>query len=194
MSAMLQGGPNVQAMLEAEVLKPLPQLRSYSNGVVLVCDTETNPGQVIVSHAGEHRFISLEPGILLASPSSVYHGIQGLDPSALLIEPIQRARRSHVLYTVLCVNISAITEPFLAMDAVEMVFHLVEAQRWMTNVHHIRNVHTLVHLPSADQASAVNFAVHPKQWDQFTHPLKKRLVSRLSARQGSGFHTERPRI
>lgn len=178
---MLRKGDWIQTLVTQKVLVERPLRPYFKSGVVVVCDSETNPGKV-VRLGKEHytlRLIANEAGVLIASPDTRMQKKLCLDANRIIVEPLLRAKEDGFKNLVLCVNPHSIAGPMLEMSTIDLVDHLMRAREYLASLQTGVSISCVVHTPLMADSTYKNYLVSPPKWSQFyqlyeTEVLKRR--------------------
>lgn len=162
------------------VLNKIPgTMRPVPGGVVLICDSETNPMLVVPIGVPDCpvRLIANESGVLILSPCTKMRSKIGVDAEQVVVEPIVRAWREGIHRVILCVNPHSIAGPMLKIKLIELIDHMIRAGEWLQKRVEELPVGYLVHAQSED-GTYNNYYVEQTNWHLFYNWYEKEFLGR----------------
>lgn len=142
----------IEKLVQARALVPLPPDTTHHvpGGVVLICDSETDPNRIVSFGVPDSPvcLIANEAGVLVASPSTEMSMRIGLDVDRVIMNPVKRAKGRGMRTVILCLNTMATGGDFSEMNEVELVDHLLRAASEISRRVRGVDVQCVVHVPS----------------------------------------------
>lgn len=159
----------IDQLVRAGALVPidLHDSKYHPGGVVLICDSETNPSHFVDFGVpgAPVVLIANEAGVLIASPdSSLVDGL-GIDVEPVIITPIRKAYSRGIHTVILCMNTMASSGPFSDHDIVALVDHLLRAAVELRRTIRGVTIECIVHVPM--KAGMRNFRPDPESFREF---------------------------
>jgi|GEM_PF-6301909 len=168
----IRDGDVIQAMVNDGVLveKPSTPIQPKS-GVILICDSETNPVHIVELGKDEtpFRLIANEAGVVIAATGTRLQRSLALDVGKLVFDPIGSGMAQGIRSVVLCVNPDSISGILLSIQTIDLINYMMGAGQTIKRYFPLMQIEHVVHttVREGSDCSFRNYSVKPSRWAAF---------------------------